>query len=134
MRKKKKVLFKVKNIHKKFKVVRETEKAVLLKVDGIEFWLPKSVIHNVRHVADDIYEAFVYDKFWNENYNKMYNTFTERQREDLKREDRKPEPEINPNDLPKDLIKRIIKFIHPDRHENSREANELTAEILKLWK
>ena len=117
------------NIRKEFKVVRETEKAVLLKVDGIEFWLPKSAIHDMIHIADDIYEASVYDKFWNENYNKMYNTFTERQREELKREDRKPE--INPNDLPKDLIKRIIKFIHPDKHDNSKEANDLTAELLK---
>lgn len=111
------------NIRKEFKVVRETEKAVLLKVDGIEFWLPQSVIHDVIHIDDDIYEASVYDKFWNENYNKAKQT-----------ENKKPEPEYNPNDLPKDLIKRIIKFIHPDKHDNSREANELTAELLNIWK
>ena len=84
------------NIHKEFELVRETEKAILLAVDGVEFWLPKSVIHNMIHVDGDIYEAFVYDKFWNENYNKAQQT---------------AEPEINPNDLPRDLIKRILKFI-----------------------
>ena len=61
------------------------------------------------------HENVIY-QFWNENYNKAQQT---------------AEPEINPNDLPRDLIKRILKFIHPDKHDNSKEANDLTAEILK---
>ena len=101
------------NIHKEFELVRETEKAILLAVDGVEFWLPKSVIHNMIHIEGDIYEAFIYDKFWNQNYNKAKQT-----------EEREAEPEINPNDLPRDLIKRILKFIHPDKHDNSKEAND----------
>lgn len=107
------------NIHKEFEIVRETEKAIRLAVDGVEFWLPKSVIHNMiitETFEGRMAEAFVYDKFWNENYNKAQQT---------------AEPEINPNDLPRDLIKRILKFIHPDKHDNSKEANDLTAEILK---
>ncbi len=34
--------------------------------------------------------------------------------------------------LSADEIKRLIKLCHPDKHENSKEANELTAKLLSL--
>ena len=36
-------------------------------------------------------------------------------------------PKLSP-----DLIDRLIRFCHPDKHDNSTIANELTAELLKL--
>jgi hypothetical protein len=34
--------------------------------------------------------------------------------------------------IPPDMIRRLIMLCHPDRHENSREANELTGWLLDM--
>lgn len=36
--------------------------------------------------------------------------------------------------LPAPLIDRLIHFCHPDKHDNSNVANELTQELLKIRK
>ncbi len=38
------------------------------------------------------------------------------------------------SDMDQKLINRLIRFCHPDKHNGSKLANELTSELLKLRK
>jgi hypothetical protein len=45
---------------------------------------------------------------------------------------RRPPTSGPPINLPRPLIDRLIVFCHPDKHNSSNVANELTAELLKI--
>lgn len=45
-------------------VLKETEKAILVEIEGEEFWVPKSVIHEDSEVFEENTEGTLIVKLW----------------------------------------------------------------------
>ena len=105
----------------KFKLRRQTLKAYLIDIGDLSIWIPKSLCKEFNN-----FSAYIHTDILNQNIKKA-----------KQQKQRKPftQSKIFENDVTIQFdnkqLKQMITLCHPDKHQNSKVATEITTLLLK---
>jgi hypothetical protein len=108
--------------HIQCKIIKKTEKAFLLLIypENYEIWMPKALVRNY-----DGFNMEVYEPVYKKNLEKCL-----REKEKFNFDFGLTKKDVSSLKLDQKLIKNLIMLCHPDKHNNSKIALEITQMLI----